>query len=202
MCSGYTTGSSGPTIASTFWKKTIQGAMRCDQSTCFDSSSCSRKLPAVWKNFRGTIGARSRTSASGNVAPVGRAIWSRSKYSRMLGTSSSTTSSSSISPTLPSSNVTSLISALPEPCDDLLRVAIRREHRIEDLDDATSLGDECEPLVQHLAARLERREAERGAEPALRVRDHRERHVVALGELDLVVERLDREPRRPCAELC
>ena len=52
------TGSSGPTIASTFWKKLIHGAIWCDQSTFFDSSSCSRKLPAVWKNFFGTIGAR------------------------------------------------------------------------------------------------------------------------------------------------
>ena len=47
-------------IASTFWKNTIHGAISCDQSTFFDSSSCSRKLPAVWKNFFGTIGARSR----------------------------------------------------------------------------------------------------------------------------------------------
>ena len=47
-------------IASTFWKKTIHGAISCDQSTFFDSSSCSRKLPAVWKNFFGTIGASQR----------------------------------------------------------------------------------------------------------------------------------------------
>ena len=47
------TGSSGPMIASTFWKKTIHGAISCDQLTFFDSSSCSRKLPAVWKNFFG-----------------------------------------------------------------------------------------------------------------------------------------------------
>ena len=59
------TGSSGPTIASTFWKKLIHGAIACDQSTFFDSSSCSRKLPAVWKNFFGTIGARRFTASSG-----------------------------------------------------------------------------------------------------------------------------------------
>ena len=53
-------GSSGPTIASTFWKKLIHGAIACAQSTFFDSSSCSRKLPAVWKNFFGMIGARRR----------------------------------------------------------------------------------------------------------------------------------------------
>ncbi len=58
-------------IASTFWKKTIHGAISCAQSTFFDSSSCSRKLPAVWKNFFGTIGARSRTSASACSRPVG-----------------------------------------------------------------------------------------------------------------------------------
>ncbi len=51
-------------IASTFWKKLIHGAIRCVQLTFFDSSSCSRKLPAVWKNFFGTIGARSFASAS------------------------------------------------------------------------------------------------------------------------------------------
>src|SRR5438034_723562 len=50
-------------IASTFWKKTIHGAISCDQPTRFDSSSCSRKLPAVWMNFFGTIGARSRVRA-------------------------------------------------------------------------------------------------------------------------------------------
>ena len=60
-------------IASTFWKNTIQGAISCDQLTFFDSSSCSRKLPAVWKNFFGTIGARSRTSSSACSAPVARA---------------------------------------------------------------------------------------------------------------------------------
>ena len=47
-------------IASTFWKKLIHGAMSCDQLTFSDSVLCSRKLPAVWKNFFGTIGARSR----------------------------------------------------------------------------------------------------------------------------------------------
>ena len=61
------TGSSWPTSASTFWKKTIQGAILCAQPTCFDSSSCSRKLPAVWKNFFGTIGGRSRAPSSGNA---------------------------------------------------------------------------------------------------------------------------------------
>src|SRR4029079_19391350 len=52
-------------IASTFWKKTIHGAISCDQSTRFDSSSCSRKLPDVWKNFFGTIGARRVAAARG-----------------------------------------------------------------------------------------------------------------------------------------
>src|SRR3954466_6575473 len=151
------TASSGPMIASTFWKKTIQGAILCDQSTRFDSSSCSRKLPAVWKNFFGTIGARSRTASIGHERPVARETWSRSKYSRIDGTSSSTTSSPSISPTRGlnrsgspqswewgsycSSNVTSLIgSALLEPRDDLLGVAVGcgdgtgRRSRAADLD--------------------------------------------------------------------
>src|SRR5712691_6074060 len=68
-------------IASTFWKKTIHGAILCDQPTRFDSSSCSRKLPAVWKNFFGTIGARSRAPARGVRSPVSSAP-PRSKYSR------------------------------------------------------------------------------------------------------------------------
>ena len=41
--------------------------MSCDQSTFSDSVLCSRKLPAVWKNFFGTIGARSRVSASAHA---------------------------------------------------------------------------------------------------------------------------------------
>ena len=69
-------------IASTFWKKTIHGAISCDQLTVFDSSSCSRKLPAVWKNFFGMIGAHSATSVSANVLPVGAAVEPRSKYAR------------------------------------------------------------------------------------------------------------------------
>ena len=57
---------------------------RATSSTFFDSSSCSRKLPAVWKNFFGTIGARSRTSASGARSAVSSAP-PRSKYSRIVG---------------------------------------------------------------------------------------------------------------------
>ena len=82
-------GSSGPMIASTFWKKTIQGAISCDQPTLRDSSSCSRKLPAVWKNFLGMIGARRRTSASATRSPLLAAAGSRprSNSDRMSGTS-------------------------------------------------------------------------------------------------------------------
>ena len=50
----------------------IHGAISCDQLTFFDSSSCSRKLPAVWKNFFGTIGARSFAVAS--VGALGRVL--------------------------------------------------------------------------------------------------------------------------------
>src|SRR3954464_14392080 len=205
-------------IASTFWKKTIQGAILCDQSTRFDSSSCSRKLPAVWKNFFGTIGARSRTASSGHERPVARETWSRSKYSRIDGTSSSTTSSPSSRPTRGlnmsispqscewgsywSSNVTSLIrSALREPRDDLLGVPVRREDGVEDLDDAAVLGHEREPLVELLALGLEGRQTQRGAELAAGVRGDGERHRVPLCELDLVVERLHREACDPQPEV-
>ena len=108
------TGSSWPTSASTFWKKTIQGAILCDQSTCFDSSSCSRKLPAVWKNFFGTIGGRSLAPSSGTRSPVSAAP-PRSNHSRIVGTSRTTISSPSTRPTRPSSNVTRRAMRPPPP---------------------------------------------------------------------------------------
>src|SRR3954466_6221966 len=97
-------------IASTFWKNPIQGAIACDQLTRFDSSSCSRKLPAVCKNFLGMMGARRRPSASGQPRPVSGALPPRSKSVRMSGASSSTTASPRTSPTTvspPTSNVAS-----------------------------------------------------------------------------------------------
>src|SRR6266508_168799 len=108
------TGSSWPISASTFWKKTIQGAILCFQPTCFDSSSCSRKLPAVWKNFFVTIGGRSLAPASGTRSPVSAAP-PRSNHSRMVGTSSTTISSPSTRPTRPSSKVTSFTVTLSAP---------------------------------------------------------------------------------------
>src|SRR3954468_12694575 len=104
--------SSGATIASRFWKNTIHGRTGCDQLTLVDSSWCSRKFPAVWKNFLGTIGARRRTPASGTRSPVGATSPPRSKYARMSGTSSTTTSSPSVWPTRPSSKVTSFMGAV------------------------------------------------------------------------------------------
>ncbi len=89
-------------IASTFWKKTIHGAISCDHATFFDSTSCSRKLPAVWKNFFGMIGARSVAPASG-VRSSASSAPPRSKYSRIVGTFRRTISSPSMRPTLPSS---------------------------------------------------------------------------------------------------
>src|SRR5262245_3569565 len=95
--------------------------MSCDHPTCFDSSSCSRKLPAVWKNFFGTIGARSVVSTNGTRSPVSSAP-PRSKYSRIEGTSSTAISSPSSTPTRPSPspNVTSFTQRLPDSSlDDL-----------------------------------------------------------------------------------
>ena len=89
-------------IASTFWKNMIHGAISCDQLTFFDSSSCSRKLPAVWKNFFGMIGARSFAPESAVRSPASPAP-PRSKYSRIVGTSRRTISSPSMRPTFPSS---------------------------------------------------------------------------------------------------
>jgi len=59
-------------------------------------------LPAVWKNFFGTIGARSVASARAVRSAVSSAP-PRSKYARIVGTSRRTTSSPSTRPTLPSS---------------------------------------------------------------------------------------------------
>src|SRR6266545_1583277 len=98
-------------MASTFWKKTMPLCTGCDQSTAWSSSWWSAKLPAVWKNFFGWIGARSRTSPSFSRCPVSSTLPSRAKYSRVDGTSSSMTSSSSRRPTRPSSKVISFMVA-------------------------------------------------------------------------------------------
>ena len=55
--------SSGPMIASTFWKNTMPLCTGCDQSFAASSLWWSAKFPAVWKNFLGRIGASSFTSA-------------------------------------------------------------------------------------------------------------------------------------------
>ena len=52
-----------PMIASTFWKNTMPLCTGCDQSTAASSLWWSAKLPAVWKNFFGRMGASSFTSA-------------------------------------------------------------------------------------------------------------------------------------------
>src|SRR6266571_1992598 len=105
--------SSGPMIASTFWKNTIPLCTGCDQSTACSSSWWSAKLPAVWKNFFGTIGARSLTCASGSRSPVSPAWPPRSNHSRVEAQSSSTTTPSwpspSRRPTRSASKVTSFM---------------------------------------------------------------------------------------------
>ena len=86
-------------IASTFWKNTIPLCTGCDQSTACSSSWCAAKLPAVWKNFFGTIGARSVTSASGEaLAGLRDAAPPRSKNSRVDAQSSSTRSRRPVTP--------------------------------------------------------------------------------------------------------
>src|SRR6478752_421561 len=106
--------SPGPMIASTFWKKTMPLCTGCDQSTAVSSLWWSAKLPAVWKNFLGRIGASSFTSAYARRSPVSRTSPPRSKYSRVEGTSSSMTvpSSSSRRPTRPPSKVMSFMGVL------------------------------------------------------------------------------------------
>src|SRR3954469_16314208 len=96
-------------MASTFWKKTIPLFTGWDQLTRARSSWCSVKLPAVWKNFFGTIGARRRTSPRGTTRPVSPTAPSRAKYSTVDRQSSSTTWSSTSRPTCPWSKVTSFM---------------------------------------------------------------------------------------------
>src|SRR5580658_9340496 len=96
-------------IASTFWKNTIPLCTGCDQSTACNSSWWSEKFPAVWKNFFGTIGARSRTLLSGRRSPVSPTWPPRSNHSRVEAQSSSTTTSFSRRPTRPASKVTSFM---------------------------------------------------------------------------------------------
>src|SRR3954451_13574137 len=114
--------SSGPMTASTFWKNTMPLCTGCDQLTFSSSSWWATKFPAVWKNFFGRMGALSWTSPSFSRSPVSPTCPPRSKYSRVEGTSSSMTVSSSSSrrPTRPSSNVMSFI-AVPFQCRCLCR---------------------------------------------------------------------------------
>ena len=89
-----------------------------------------------------------------------------------------------------------------QPGDDLCRVPVRREDRIEDLRDRARLDDERDPLVERHALDVERRQAaapRRAAAPGSAITGIRD--VVPLRELDLVVERLRREPRDARAEL-
>src|SRR5579862_2854651 len=101
--------SSGPMIASTFWKNTMPLCTGWDQSTAWSSAWWSAKLPAVWKNFLGTIGARSLTSLRGSRSPVSPTWPPRSNHSRAEAQSSSTTTSPSRRPTRPASKVTSFM---------------------------------------------------------------------------------------------
>src|SRR5205085_10018882 len=113
----------------------IHGAIWCDQSTVFDSSSCSRKLPAVWKSFVGMIGACSCASASGVRSGVSSAP-PRSNHSRIVGTSRRTISSPSTRPTLPLSYVTSFIRGQTLAADTLRdeRIRLRRANEPFDLE--------------------------------------------------------------------
>src|SRR3954463_13577513 len=112
----------------------IQGAIRGDHCTWLDSSSCSRKLPAVWKNFFGMIGARSRTFSSANSSPVGPGGASRSKYSRIVGTSSRAILSPRSSPTLPSSKVTRRAISVAADLHCRARIDLGRPYEPRDLE--------------------------------------------------------------------
>src|SRR4249919_3141725 len=78
---------------------------------------------------------------------------------------------------------------------------MRREDRIEDLAHATGLEHEGDALVEREAAELECRKSEGVAKPKLGIRDDRERHVLALRELDLRGERLRRQSRDLSAQV-
>src|SRR3954451_4145594 len=124
--------------------------MSCDQLTCSDSVLCSRKFPAVWKNFFGTMGARRRVSVSATRSPVSPAP-PRSKYSRIVGTSRTAISSPSSTPTrpVPSPNVTSF--TYPPSSHALRR--LRFDSTRSPLAQAAGCDCSCFVLIQHRPSR-------------------------------------------------
>src|SRR6188768_2167079 len=154
-------------MASTFWKKLIHGAMSWAQLTFSDSVLCSRKLPAVWKNFFGMIGARSRVSASATRSPVSAAP-PRSKYARIVGTSRTAISSPSSTPArpAPSPNVTSFTrhssSRSLEPRIDSTQ-SPSRDAADAHCDPGARLGGADEPVDLEVLALLDVHQPGRGA---------------------------------------
>ena len=116
-------------IASTFWKKTIHGAIWCDQSTLLRLLLVLAEVAGgVEELLRDDRRAGACASASATRSPVSSAP-PRSNHARIVGTSSTTISSPSTVADPPSSNVTSFI-ALPQhsfPDSDLV-VGVGDQH--------------------------------------------------------------------------
>src|SRR3954471_23841778 len=72
-------------------------------------------------------------------------------------------------------------------------MAIRWEHRVEDVLDTRVRDDQCEALEQSLTSGLERRQSQRLREFEVGVRQQRERQVQPLGRLALIVGVLSRQ---------
>jgi hypothetical protein len=80
-----------------------------------------------------------------------------------------------------------------QPVEDVGRIAIGREHRVEDLHDDTVLGDQRHPLVEPAAVELEGRQRQPRGEDEPVVADDRKRDLRPRGELLLLGERLRRD---------
>ena len=142
----------------------IHGAISCDQSTFFDSSSCSRKFPAVWNEL-----LRDDRRAQRHV---GERVLAHRSHARpapleVLAHRVDVELGDDVAFDAPDLAVVErdeLHARCLQPRDDLGRVLVRREHRIEDLRDRARLDDERHPLVERQSLDVERRQPQRRAE--------------------------------------
>ena len=97
-----------------------------------------------------------------------------------------------ISAALPASRLTAGHAPAARPAPR--RRGGRGEHGVEGLHDRAACGDERQPAQVRPAVQPERRERERIAQPQLWIGDHRVADADPLRELDLLLDRLARQP--------
>ena len=143
----------------------------------------------MWKNFFGTIGARSLTSPSACSRPVvaRAAALEVLAHRRHVELGDRAVAEPADLPVVERDelHVCSFSHA-----SDVGRVPVRRKHRIEDLDDPARAGDQRQPPVERQPFDVEGRQPGIAGEVEPLVADDRKRHPVALGELELVLEAL------------